>query len=564
MPRLRHLPLLPLLALACPGPGETTSTSSTTSASSDGPGGSQGSTTLDGSTAAPTTTESTSTTTPGGPCEPGEQAPCYSGPPGTDGVGLCLAGLATCAPDGTGFGPCQGEVTPQLEDCDSPNDEDCDGSGACPAGTEQWSHHFGDAEAQWARGVAVGPDDAIVTVGIFRGSIDLGGGPLTSGSSWDTYIGKFTPAGEHLWSKALGGPPGLQGATAVCIDDAGAIYLAGEFDPSIDLGGLIEGEFGTQSAFLAKYAPDGTFQWGKGFTPSGSQTSASLSHLACDPAGGVVAGGWANDALDLGGGPLPAGGGLDVIVARFDAAGAHQWSRRFGDPDDQVLRGLARGPAGEVVLCGELSGGADFGGGPVTSAGSSDAFVARLDASGAHTWSAAFGDASQPQVCQAAAVDAQGAVFVAGSYFGAIDLGGGPLTDDEGDLFLARLDAGGAHVWSRGFGSSFLPEVHALAPGAAGDVYLYGYYSDSSFDVGLPLPASDGFALFAAKYSSAGLPLWARAYDAQGDDLPGGVAIDSAADILLTGRFESTIDFGGGPHASAGDYDVFLVKVRLD
>jgi hypothetical protein len=60
-------------------------------------------------------------------CTPGEVADCYTGPAGTEGVGACKAGKKTCAPDGAGFGACEGEVLPAPETCLAPGDEDCDG-----------------------------------------------------------------------------------------------------------------------------------------------------------------------------------------------------------------------------------------------------------------------------------------------------------------------------------------------------------------------------------------------------------------------------------------------------
>jgi hypothetical protein len=60
-------------------------------------------------------------------CMPGETKPCYSGPSETMGVGACKAGVATCAADGLGFGPCTGEILPETEDCATPVDDDCDG-----------------------------------------------------------------------------------------------------------------------------------------------------------------------------------------------------------------------------------------------------------------------------------------------------------------------------------------------------------------------------------------------------------------------------------------------------
>lgn len=60
-------------------------------------------------------------------CEPGTVTSCYTGPQGTAGVGLCVAGTQTCLPDGTAFGPCEGEVVPTTEICATAGDDDCDG-----------------------------------------------------------------------------------------------------------------------------------------------------------------------------------------------------------------------------------------------------------------------------------------------------------------------------------------------------------------------------------------------------------------------------------------------------
>ena len=60
-------------------------------------------------------------------CEPGSQAACYDGPPGTQDVGTCKAGLQTCNDLGTAYGACEGEVLPDIDACETPVDENCDG-----------------------------------------------------------------------------------------------------------------------------------------------------------------------------------------------------------------------------------------------------------------------------------------------------------------------------------------------------------------------------------------------------------------------------------------------------
>lgn len=60
-------------------------------------------------------------------CVPGATMACYSGPGGTQDVGLCHAGVQTCNELGTGYGPCVGEVVPGSETCATASDDDCDG-----------------------------------------------------------------------------------------------------------------------------------------------------------------------------------------------------------------------------------------------------------------------------------------------------------------------------------------------------------------------------------------------------------------------------------------------------
>jgi len=60
----------------------------------------------------------------------GTTQPCYTGPPGTQGFGICTGGTETCQADGT-WSSCIGEVTPQIEssaqgNCADLINNDCD------------------------------------------------------------------------------------------------------------------------------------------------------------------------------------------------------------------------------------------------------------------------------------------------------------------------------------------------------------------------------------------------------------------------------------------------------
>lgn len=59
-------------------------------------------------------------------CTPNETRHCYTGPAGTENVGICRGGTQTCSADGTSWGTCVGQVTPQGTVCNG-LDNNCDG-----------------------------------------------------------------------------------------------------------------------------------------------------------------------------------------------------------------------------------------------------------------------------------------------------------------------------------------------------------------------------------------------------------------------------------------------------
>jgi hypothetical protein len=59
-------------------------------------------------------------------CCPGSTRPCYTGPAGTQNVGVCRDGEQFCLAMGTWSSICGGQVTPSIEVCNG-LDDDCDG-----------------------------------------------------------------------------------------------------------------------------------------------------------------------------------------------------------------------------------------------------------------------------------------------------------------------------------------------------------------------------------------------------------------------------------------------------
>jgi hypothetical protein len=98
-------------------------------------------------------------------CNPGDYLNCYTASMSTMGVGECVSGTRSCAPGGSSFGTCEGEVTPVAEVCDNGLDENCDGvpdDGCCveddpePNNSELQFVNLGTVDADEAQASASG------------------------------------------------------------------------------------------------------------------------------------------------------------------------------------------------------------------------------------------------------------------------------------------------------------------------------------------------------------------------------------------------------------------------
>jgi hypothetical protein len=79
------------------------------------------------------------------------------------------------------------------------------------------------------------------------------------------------------------------------------------------------------------------------------------------------------------------------------------------------------------------------GGGPLTSKDTTlDIFVAKYDAEGTHLWSRAFGSSAPGEQGWGASADGFGNVFITGEFNGIVDFGGGPIPNQSLDVFLAK------------------------------------------------------------------------------------------------------------------------------
>jgi hypothetical protein len=238
------------------------------------------------------------------------------------------------------------------------------------------------------------------------------------------------------------------------------------------------------------------------------------------------------------------------------------WVKRMGGAGADQCEGVAVDLAGNVVVTGSFSGAADFGQGPLTSAGRRDAFLVKIDPGGAPVWSKRFGS-SGDDVATSVAVDAAGNVFVAGYADLPIDFGGGPVGAQSGmaHVFVAAFGPGGELKFARAFrggGEHLRPAVTADAAGA---VFLTGHF-EGEIDFGGKHAKSAGKDdVFVVKISPVGELMWARTAGGAGTDTGSAIAVDPAGHVIVAGESEGPIDFGQGPIGTTRGHQGYVVAL---
>jgi hypothetical protein len=301
---------------------------------------------------------------------------------------------------------------------------------------------------------------------------------------------------------------------------------------------------------------------------SGYDNGAGVA-LASD--GSTVVVGSFQSAVAFGATDLTSAGSSDVFIARLAPDGTWAWAVRAGGTNYDAANAVAVGSDGSIVVVGEFTGTATFGTTTLTSAGSRDAFIAKLSSDGVWLWAVRAGGAASDQAAAVAlATDGAdaGAVFVSGFFQGEAGFGGTTL-DGEGSTkaFVARLAADGSWVWavqSAGTGGDAARSVAVAPDGSA--VVVAGYYEGTSeFGDAELTSLSDGGDLFVAKLAGAdGTWQWARSGEAAEYAEATAVTLAPDGSILVAGGHVGELTFGTVEIAGIGRTDMFVAKLGAD
>jgi hypothetical protein len=266
-----------------------------------------------------------------------------------------------------------------------------------PAGALLWQKQIGSSLTDLGKSLRIDQSGNVYVSGVFTGIVDfdpgLGTFTMNSGVGTENFILKLNTSGNFVWAKHVASTSIAK--QPIAVDNVGDVYYTGEFvgvtdfDPNI--GTYTLNPVGNTDMFICKLNSAGSFVWA---IQIGGSSFDRGTAIVTNNSGDIFVAGHYFGIADLD--PSAAtytmnqavnGNGL---IMKMNTSGVMTWVEAFGAGSGVGLFNLATDNSGGVYSIGSLTGTSDLDPGTgsytITSFGSSDIFISKLDAAGNFSW----------------------------------------------------------------------------------------------------------------------------------------------------------------------------------
>ena len=335
-----------------------------------------------------------------------------------------------------------------------------------------WATQAGGSSDDIGYGIAIDEAGNNYVTGSFKETATFGPYSLTSSGDIDIFVAKMDENGNWLWATQAGGYD-LDRGNGIIIDDIGNCYVTGLFRNTATFGSYTLTSSETIDIFVAKMDMNGNWLWA---TQAGSSDLDVGEAITIDNAGNCYVTGYFGETATFGSHTLTSSEDSDIFVAKMDENGNWQWATQAGGSDWDVGNGIAIDDIGNCFVTGEFKETATFGPYSLISSGNYDIFVAKMDANGNWQWVTQAGGSDWDR-SDGIAIDDIGNCFVTGSFYNTATFGSYSLTSSgSNDIFVAKMDENGNWLWVTQAGGSDWEKGLEITTDEMGNTFVTGYY----------------------------------------------------------------------------------------
>ncbi len=431
-----------------------------------------------------------------------------------------------------------------------------------------WAKRIGGINFDAAISLALDDSENVYTTGCFSGIVDFDPGPGIFNLSGNSFISKLDKFGNFMWAKAIAGTYSSCGYSIVVDTFASrAIYITGhfygttDFDPGPGVFNLTSLTNGDYDIFIIKLDGWGNFEWAKTLGSYGYDVPHDIN---IDVHGNVY---------------LTGEFGSVAVVSKLDSMGNIAWTKMFNGGGAGFSIEVDYFGDGKVYTAGSFGGNCDFdpGAGTFILSGGGG-FLSVLDSSGNFVSAKIIGGAAfsmSIDFAESKDIYITGVLYGTQDF----DPGSGTYymsSNGTNDIYVSKLDSSENFRWAKSFGGTDMDVGSKVYHGQSDpeNIYFIGYYHGTidfnsgpdTFNLSAAFQAGYGDG-FICKFDTAGDFIWAKSIGGARDDFANSIALDASRNLYLTGYFNSSaVPFGSTILLNAGSSwsstsDIFISKL---
>lgn len=233
-----------------------------------------------------------------------------------------------------------------------------------------------------------------------------------------------------------------------------------------------------------------------------------------------------------------------------------EWNTFMGGSSNDFSKGIALDGNGNSYAVGYSY--TTWGSPARTYQGGSDAFVAKLNSSGARQWNTFLGSTANDEG-HSIVIDGSGNSYVVGTSEATWE---SPVSGFQGasDAFVAKLNNSGTLQWHTFVGGSASDVGNGIAVDLNGNIYIVGVSTAGWGSPVDPYPIGEWQCPFAAKLNSSGALQWNTFWGSGGLDNGSGITVDESGNVYLAGQCYNS--WGSPVNPYAGSTDACVAKLN--
>lgn len=314
----------------------------------------------------------------------------------------------------------------------------------------------------------------------------------------------------------------------------------------------------------------------------GSTGNDEMYGTAVDSQGNIYNTGLFHNTVDFDPGTgifeLTSNGNDEIFIQKLTADGQFVWAKQMGSGNSDAGIYIQTDSNDNVYVMGWFSGTVDFDPGSgvfeLTSAGSWDIFILKLNSNGDFIWAKRLGS-DNLDFASAMVLDDSGNIYLTGMFKETVDFDPGNgsfnLTAKGGwDIFVLKLDNDGNFVWAQNLGGNSYDKGRSITLDQANNIYVVGQFKETvDFDFSTnvnELTASDNYDAFVLKLDQDGNFIWVKQFEGNNQQDAVTVSVDDQQNVYIAGKYKENIDVDPGTGtntftAGGNDYNSFIVKL---